>query len=192
MTNGKAPENARGKLLDAAVTLIRKQGFAATHVDQLCATAGVTKGAFFHHFPSKEALGVATAAHWGAVTEALFKGADYHAKPERLERLLAYLDLREAMIRRDQILHLPRKHARTGGASVVSGDCARGRGGHQSTCADAGGGHRCGARQTGVQGVEPCGLAIHIQAALQGSFVLARRRGMRRWRERACGTSSAT
>jgi TetR/AcrR family transcriptional repressor of nem operon len=59
----------RTKLLDAAVTIIRKQGFAATTVDQLCAAAGMTKGGFFHHFASKEAIGIAAAEHWVALTE---------------------------------------------------------------------------------------------------------------------------
>ena len=54
-------ENARSKLLDAAIALIRQQGFSATTVDQLCGMAGVTKGAFFHHFASKDALGAAAA-----------------------------------------------------------------------------------------------------------------------------------
>ena len=40
------------------MTLIRRNGFAATSVDQLCAAAGVTKGGFFHYLVSKEALGV--------------------------------------------------------------------------------------------------------------------------------------
>ena len=53
------PPSARERLLQAAFTLLRTRGFTATSVDDLCAAAGVTKGAFFHHFPSKEALGVA-------------------------------------------------------------------------------------------------------------------------------------
>ena len=52
---------ARRKLLDSALRLIRAQGYSATSVDDLCAAAGVTKGAFFHHFKSKEELGVAAA-----------------------------------------------------------------------------------------------------------------------------------
>lgn len=47
----------REKLLDAAEALIFDRGFSATSVDKVIARAGVTKGAFFHHFESKAALG---------------------------------------------------------------------------------------------------------------------------------------
>ena len=53
--------NARIRLLEAARDVIRAKGFAATSVDDLCRAADVTKGAFFHHFGSKDALGVAAA-----------------------------------------------------------------------------------------------------------------------------------
>ena len=53
--------NARAKLLRAALGVIRVKGYSATSVDELCAAAGVTKGAFFHHFATKEALAVAAA-----------------------------------------------------------------------------------------------------------------------------------
>src|SRR5688572_9342897 len=56
--------DARRALLEAAHTLVRRKGWAGTSVDELCAEAGVTKGAFFHHFASKEALGVAAAEQW--------------------------------------------------------------------------------------------------------------------------------
>lgn len=53
--------SARARLLDAAVETIRTKGYSATTVDELCAAAGVTKGAFFHHFDTKEDLAVAAA-----------------------------------------------------------------------------------------------------------------------------------
>jgi TetR/AcrR family transcriptional repressor of nem operon len=90
---------AREKLVDAALALIRTQGFAATSVDELCARAGVTKGAFFHHFASKNALAVAAADHWSRVTGELFAAAPYHKHKAPLDRVLAYLDFRKALLK---------------------------------------------------------------------------------------------
>lgn len=90
--------SARMKLLSAARTMIRTRGFAATSVDDLCAAAGVTKGAFFHHFASKEALGVAAAEDWNAMATGLFGGAAYHGHADPLDRILGYLDLRVALL----------------------------------------------------------------------------------------------
>lgn len=86
--------DARRALLDAALKLVRAQGWAATTVDQLCAEAGVTKGAFFHHFVSKEALGIAAATHWDEVTGRIFAEAPYHDLPDPLDRVLGYIDFR--------------------------------------------------------------------------------------------------
>jgi len=88
---------ARTALLDAAHKLVRRQGWAATSVDDLCITAGVTKGAFFHHFASKDALGIAAAQHWTDVTGPLFANAPYHQRRAPLDRLLAYLDFRASL-----------------------------------------------------------------------------------------------
>ena len=92
---------ARSNLIDAAVAIIRQKGYAATSVDELCARAGVTKGAFFHHFPSKESLAVAATNHWTESTEALFAAAPYQQFDDPLERLLGYLDFRKVMLRGD-------------------------------------------------------------------------------------------
>ena len=89
---------ARARLLEAARSLVRHRGFAATSVDDLCAAAGVTKGAFFHHFPSKEALGVALIDDWTAMTGAMFAAHPYNFKDDPLDRVFGYLDLRREIM----------------------------------------------------------------------------------------------
>lgn len=93
----KARGSARTALLDAAHKLVRRKGWHATTVDDLCVEAGVTKGAFFHHFASKEELGVAAARHWTAVTAPLFAGAAYQQKRDPLQRIFGYLDFRATL-----------------------------------------------------------------------------------------------
>jgi TetR/AcrR family transcriptional repressor of nem operon len=89
---------ARARLLGAARSLVRHRGFAATSVDDLCAAAGVTKGAFFHHFPSKEALGVALIEDWTDSTTILFASHPYNTLPDPLDRVFGYLDLRREIL----------------------------------------------------------------------------------------------
>lgn len=91
--------SARDKILNAALTVIRTKGYVATTVDDLCAEAGVTKGAFFHHFKSKEDLAVAAAAHWSAVTDELFEHAPYRQLSDPLARVLGYIDFRKSILR---------------------------------------------------------------------------------------------
>jgi TetR/AcrR family transcriptional regulator, transcriptional repressor for nem operon len=91
----------RTKLLDAARDVIRAKGYSATTVDDICTAAGVTKGGFFHHFASKEALGVAAIAAFDAMAEALFGSAPYQALPDPRDRVLGYVDLRIALIHDD-------------------------------------------------------------------------------------------
>jgi TetR/AcrR family transcriptional repressor of nem operon len=46
----------RERILDSAQRLVLEQGLAATSIDDVLTAAGTSKGAFFHHFPSKNAL----------------------------------------------------------------------------------------------------------------------------------------
>ena len=89
---------ARVRLLDAGVTVIRTKGLSATTIDDLCTTAGVTKGAFFHHFESKEAFAVVVAEHWSATTAVLFEHAPYHDHSDPVDRVLGYIDFRASLI----------------------------------------------------------------------------------------------
>lgn len=52
----KQPEVVRRTLLDCAASLAAEQGLGAVTVQAVADAAGVTKGGFFHHFPSKQTL----------------------------------------------------------------------------------------------------------------------------------------
>lgn len=94
----KQNPSTRSNLLDAALGVIRTKGYAATSVDDICAKASLSKGAFFHHFSSKEDLAVAAANYWSETTGALFAEAAYHAPEDPLERVLAYVELRKHLV----------------------------------------------------------------------------------------------
>ncbi|MBN1372092.1 MAG: TetR/AcrR family transcriptional regulator [Anaerolineaceae bacterium] len=57
-------EETRARLLSVAENLFAEQGFDATGVADICAAAGVSKGAFYHHFPTKQALFHALMEGW--------------------------------------------------------------------------------------------------------------------------------
>lgn len=166
---------ARERLLRAALDLIRAQGFAGTSVDQLCHAAGVTKGAFFHHFPSKEALGVAAAEYWSQTTAAAFASASYHGHDDPLDRILAYVDLRRRFIAGD-----------IAGFTCLAGTLAqevyRAHPAIRQACAESIFGHAAtlepdlaaAMSARGVSGCSAASLAAHMQAVLQGAFILAK------------------
>ena len=181
---GKPPKrNARTKLLDAALGLIRERGYSATTVDELCQAAGVTKGAFFHHFKSKQALGVAAAEHWSTVTGGLFEGAPYHLPADPLDRVLAYVDFRGAIMEGQ-----PHEYTCLVGTMVqetfdsdppIRDACCASIFGHASTLeADIESAIEAhGLTRSITDEWDARSLALHTQAVLQGAFILAKASG---------------
>lgn len=53
------PEATRRQILDVAFMEIFKRGFQGVSVSEIIEKTDLTKGAFFHHFPTKEHLGYA-------------------------------------------------------------------------------------------------------------------------------------
>jgi AcrR family transcriptional regulator len=53
------PERTRERLLQAAYQEVRRTGFRGAGINTILAATNVTKGALYHHFGSKEALGYA-------------------------------------------------------------------------------------------------------------------------------------
>lgn len=170
---------ARRKLLDAALSLIREQGYSATTIDALCARAGVAKGSFFHHFADKQALAVAAAEHWSKTTGELFASAPYHAAADPLDRLLGYIDFRKALIAgavaeftclvgtmAQEVYHTH---------PAIRDACEASIGGHAATLeADIA---AAMARYDVRAGFTAESLALHTQAVLQGAFILAKAKG---------------
>lgn len=175
-TERTARGTARAKLLDSAVDVIRAKGFSATSVDDLCTAAGVTKGAFFHHFETKEALGVAAAQHWSDTTGAMFAAADYHAAATPAARVLAYVDLRRSLIGEIAATHtclvgtMSQEVFDT--SPSIRAACADSILGHASTLeADIDAALSDASR---ADGVTAAGLAVHTQVVLQGAFVVSK------------------
>ncbi len=69
MTQQRA-EETRSRILDAAGELFAEHGYDATSVADICAQAGVTKGAFYHHFESKQAVFLQLRDRWLSPLEA--------------------------------------------------------------------------------------------------------------------------
>jgi TetR/AcrR family transcriptional repressor of nem operon len=95
----RQPEETRKKIVDAAMSLILQQGFAATGVEQICQTAGLTKGAFFHHFASKEEAGQAALAAWAAHGSALYAAAEAIPLLHPLDHLHRFFDIMIGFVR---------------------------------------------------------------------------------------------
>jgi TetR/AcrR family transcriptional repressor of nem operon len=170
---------AREKLLDASFVLIREKGYSATSVDELCAEAGVTKGAFFHHFQSKDAFAVAAADRWSEVSRALFQTAPYHKHNDPLDRFLGYLDFRKALLKGEvaqfsclagtmvQEVYATHANIREACEASISGLAAT----LEADIADA-------MKLYGVRAKWSAqSLALHTQAVLQGAFILAKAKG---------------
>ena len=90
----------RERILNEAHGLALAQGFGATSIDKVMERAGVTKGAFFHHFNSKADLAQALVLRYARQEEELV--AATMARAERLsrdplQRLLIFVGLFEEM-----------------------------------------------------------------------------------------------
>ncbi len=179
MPTTETQHESKRKLLDAAIHVIRSKGYTATRVEDVCEEAGLTKGSFFHHFKTKEDLALAAAEFWNLSTGQLFRAAEYHTLPDPLDRLLAYIDLRKALLQGEvpeftcligtMVQEVYETHPQLREA------CEGSIWGHAATLepdiAEAIAKH-------GVRGEWTArSLALHTQAVIQGSFILAKAHG---------------
>jgi TetR/AcrR family transcriptional repressor of nem operon len=167
---------SKRKLLDAALRVIREKGYSATRVEDICEAAGLTKGSFFHHFDSKEALALAAAGYWIEETGAKFEAAPYHEAADPVERLLAYVDFRKALVMGE----LPEFTCLVGTMVQEVYDthpalreaCNKSISGHAATLVPD---IEEAMRRRGMKVDWTAeSLALYTQAAIQGAFILAK------------------
>jgi TetR/AcrR family transcriptional regulator, transcriptional repressor for nem operon len=176
MTSVEARHESKTKLLQAALHVIRAKGYSATRIEDVCEAAGLTKGSFFHHFDSKEALALAAADYWIEGTGSLFASAPFHAPEDPVDRLLAYVDFRKALL----LGELPDFTCLIGTMvqeiydthPAIREVCNRSISGHAATLIPD---IEEAIRQ---RGIEPDwtaeSLALYTQATIQGAFILAK------------------
>lgn len=67
--------DARDRLLATATRLVHERGYTAVSVSDICNEAGLKKGSFYHFFPSKHALVLATLDRFADYQEARMQAA---------------------------------------------------------------------------------------------------------------------
>jgi TetR/AcrR family transcriptional repressor of nem operon len=174
-----AKVSARDKLLETAFRLIRRKGYASTSVDELCDDAGVSKGSFFHYFPSKEALAVAAAHQWTERNVGFFGEARYHRLSDPLERILGYIEFRRSLLRGE----VPEFTCLVG---TMVQEAFSSNPEIREACRKSIFSHAQGLEEDlraaikahpPARPVDAKSLALHTQAVIQGAFILAKASG---------------
>ena len=90
----------RGKILDAAQNLVLARGYVGMTVDHVLNEVGITKGAFFHHFKSKDDLARALLQRYAERDERIYRETRERAEKlsdDPLQQVLLYIGLFQEM-----------------------------------------------------------------------------------------------
>ncbi|HEX8992934.1 MAG TPA: TetR/AcrR family transcriptional regulator [Anaerolineales bacterium] len=88
-------ENTRARLLASALNHFALHGYDATSVEDICLGANVSKGAFYHHFESKQALFLSLLQTWLTAIDDGFAAIGKSSVPDTL---LAMTDILPAVL----------------------------------------------------------------------------------------------
>jgi TetR/AcrR family transcriptional repressor of lmrAB and yxaGH operons len=96
------PDRSRAALIESAALLFRRQGFAATGVNQILAAADVKAGSLYHHFPAGKAELAATVVDvvGGDITRLLRTFLDSERPPA--DGVATWIDMLAANLAGDQ------------------------------------------------------------------------------------------
>jgi AcrR family transcriptional regulator len=91
----------RNKIIGAAQDLFSRSGFESASVSDICRVAGISKGAFYHHFPSKQAVFLELLDEWLKGIDAGLEAMRGN-RSEALESLIRMADILPVIIRASQ------------------------------------------------------------------------------------------
>ncbi|GMV33536.1 MAG: hypothetical protein DCC59_16340 [Chloroflexi bacterium] len=80
-------EETRSKIISSAIRLFSGRGFNAASVDDICAEAGISKGAFYHHFKSKQDLFLSLLDGWLKTIDNAIEAAKDKPAPEAFTQI---------------------------------------------------------------------------------------------------------
>jgi AcrR family transcriptional regulator len=80
-------EETRSKIITSAIKLFSNRGFNAASVDVICKDAGISKGAFYHHFESKHALFLALLDVWLQTIDTAIEASKDKTVPETFAQM---------------------------------------------------------------------------------------------------------
>lgn len=91
MANTTRGVETQQTILNSALELFSKNGYDATSVAEICSQANISKGAFYHHFPSKQDLFLVLMRTWLKDVDGMFQSVSAGTKnvPEIFDNMAA-------------------------------------------------------------------------------------------------------
>ncbi|GER79379.1 MAG: TetR family transcriptional regulator [Anaerolineaceae bacterium] len=83
-------EETRTRILEAAVKQFSINGYNAASVDNICEQAGVSKGAFYHHFKTKQDVFLALLDGWLQTFDQAIEASRGRPMPETFQMMTEY------------------------------------------------------------------------------------------------------
>ena len=83
-------EETRARILEAAVKQFAVSGYNTSSVDNICEQAGVSKGAFYHHFKTKQDVFLALLDGWLQTFDQAIEASKDRPVPETFQMMTEY------------------------------------------------------------------------------------------------------
>jgi len=166
--------DTREKLIGAGTALFRKGGYGPTSVEEICAEAGVSKGAFFHYFASKEELALAALEQWDLMAAKMMAEAPFAAMEDPVKKVLGCVEFFAALFANPKVT----KSCLAGVAAQEASETNAALRKAANACfvhnQERFKGLLDGACRKAGKKLDTASLAVMFMATLQGSLLLAR------------------